>query len=356
MKRRFAFARGRMGRHMAKMLSTLLALLLVMGAAAEAQAAPARERTGFRSVLAGQSVNRKVRAPVVLAISPDHGASGQAVVIYGFGFSGATGVGFGGVPAQFQVVSDNVISASAPQGTGVVDVTVTTPAGMSRTVVTDRFTYVNQAALDRAVRATARLDISGGGSEVLCSGVLVSPTVVLTAKHCVDRLSDPQAASYKATFNPGAGSVTLPAKLLLTDGPHDLAALALGSAAPVNPAPVQASVPSAGDLVFDVGYPRGRANPAMKAGVVALPHIGQMPVSGAPVPDLTVTDIGVQSGDSGGPLVDGNGEVVGILSGGLMYRLHGLSIGASVFTWAPEVAQFAQKAEAQTGQATSGGS
>ena len=63
---------------------------------------------------------------------PDDGpaAGGTLVTITGTGFTSATAVDFGTMPAtNFTVVSDNSITADSPAGTGTVDVTVTTPGG-----------------------------------------------------------------------------------------------------------------------------------------------------------------------------------------------------------------------------------
>ena len=54
---------------------------------------------------------------------------------------------FGGVPAvSFSVDSDTSITATAPPGTGTVDVTVSATWGTSPTGAADRFTYVVPAA------------------------------------------------------------------------------------------------------------------------------------------------------------------------------------------------------------------
>jgi hypothetical protein len=51
-------------------------------------------------------------------------------------------VAFGAAPAaSFTVDSDTQITAVAPEGSGTVDVTVTTPAGTSAATAADRFTY-----------------------------------------------------------------------------------------------------------------------------------------------------------------------------------------------------------------------
>lgn len=73
--------------------------------------------------------------PVVTSVTPSTGAAagGDAVVIAGTGFTGATGVLFGTFPATvFAVVSDTEIDVTSPvQNAGDVDVTVVTPNGTS---------------------------------------------------------------------------------------------------------------------------------------------------------------------------------------------------------------------------------
>jgi IPT/TIG domain len=72
-------------------------------------------------------------------------AGGTAVTILGAGFTGATAVDFGAVPASsFTVVSDTEITTTSPPGSdasGWVDVTVVGPGGRSTTSVDDQFVY-----------------------------------------------------------------------------------------------------------------------------------------------------------------------------------------------------------------------
>jgi hypothetical protein len=65
------------------------------------------------------------------------------VTITGNEFSGATAVKFGSTnAASFTVNPEGTsITAVSPPGTGVVDVTVTTPAGTSATSSADQFSY-----------------------------------------------------------------------------------------------------------------------------------------------------------------------------------------------------------------------
>ncbi len=86
--------------------------------------------------------------PQVSGVSPAIGISegGTAVVISGTGFTGATAVHFGtNAASDVQVVDDGEITATAPAGSGTVDVTVTGPAGTSATSAADTFLYIEAA-------------------------------------------------------------------------------------------------------------------------------------------------------------------------------------------------------------------
>jgi hypothetical protein len=103
-------------------------------------------------------------------VSPHSGpaAGGTAVVISGRGLSGATAVDFGTTPAaSFSVVSDTQVDAVSPAGSGVVDVTVTTPSGTSpvnppHDVFTFVTPFVGSLAPDHGPAA--------GGTAVVISG------------------------------------------------------------------------------------------------------------------------------------------------------------------------------------------
>ena len=86
-------------------------------------------------------------APVVSGVAPGSGslAGGTLVTIIGSGFTGATLVNFGTLPAtNLTVVSDSSITVHSPASlnTGTVDVTVMAPGGTSATSPADQFTYV----------------------------------------------------------------------------------------------------------------------------------------------------------------------------------------------------------------------
>jgi hypothetical protein len=100
-------------------------------------------------------IQSSIVCPPQSSVSPDSGtaAGGNTVVLTGSGFTGVTGVSFGGISAEsFTVAADGAIEAVAPAGTGTVPVTVS--VGASTTVV-GQYTYVaitSGFAGSRAVR------------------------------------------------------------------------------------------------------------------------------------------------------------------------------------------------------------
>jgi hypothetical protein len=80
----------------------------------------------------------------VTGVSPASGQPPLQVTIFGSGFTGATQVSFGSVPASGLVVSPqgDQIQVSLPPGQGSVPVTVTTPSGTSASGITSTFSYL----------------------------------------------------------------------------------------------------------------------------------------------------------------------------------------------------------------------
>lgn len=100
--------------------------------------------TAVARPLAAAAIRAAGPAPTVSTVEPAVGAAkgGTAVTITGTGFTGATGVSFGSVPAaSFKVESETSISATSPAGTGKVHVTVATENGTSEQTAADEFTY-----------------------------------------------------------------------------------------------------------------------------------------------------------------------------------------------------------------------
>ena len=86
--------------------------------------------------------------PSVKSIKPTSGelVGGTKVTIEGGHLGSSTAVRFGSSEAaSFKVISEDEIEAVSPAGTGMVDVTVTTPFGVSATGTFDQFTYVPPA-------------------------------------------------------------------------------------------------------------------------------------------------------------------------------------------------------------------
>jgi IPT/TIG domain len=89
-----------------------------------------------------------VPPPEVTGLSPSEGPStgGTEVTITGSNFAGATAVNFGATNAiAFIVDGETQIVATAPPGTGTVDVRVTTPGGQSVAGASDRYGYLSPA-------------------------------------------------------------------------------------------------------------------------------------------------------------------------------------------------------------------
>jgi hypothetical protein len=109
--------------------------------------------------------------PVVTSISPNWYWTwgGVNVVINGNNFTGATAVKFGATTASFTVNSDTKITAIAPEGSGLVDITVTTPLGTSAQCTADNFTYWGlQAPTVTALSPTT--GVKTGGTTVIITG------------------------------------------------------------------------------------------------------------------------------------------------------------------------------------------
>jgi uncharacterized repeat protein (TIGR02543 family) len=107
--------------------------------------------------------------PSVTTISPTTGttAGGTSVTITGQNFIGATAVKFGTTDATFTVVSATQITATAPAGTGEVNVTVVTPGGTSAVALYGKFTFVSPPTLSSISPSSGMLT---GGQDVIITG------------------------------------------------------------------------------------------------------------------------------------------------------------------------------------------
>ncbi|MBS0590235.1 MAG: IPT/TIG domain-containing protein, partial [Proteobacteria bacterium] len=121
-----------------------------------------------------------VAPPTVTGIAPTAGplAGGTSVTITGTNLTGASAVKFGATPAgSFTLVSATQIMATAPAGTGVVDVTVTTVGGTSATGAPDQFTYV---PLPTVTAINPTVGPTSGGTTVIITGTNLSGASAVT--------------------------------------------------------------------------------------------------------------------------------------------------------------------------------
>jgi uncharacterized repeat protein (TIGR02543 family) len=107
--------------------------------------------------------------PTVTSISPSSGttAGATSVTITGENFTGTTGVKFGTSDAVFTVNSATQITATAPAGTGEVNVTVITPGGTSTVALYGKFTYVSPPTISSISPSSGMLT---GGQDVIITG------------------------------------------------------------------------------------------------------------------------------------------------------------------------------------------
>ncbi|MBJ2143629.1 IPTL-CTERM sorting domain-containing protein [Delftia acidovorans] len=125
---------------------------------------------GGTSAISGADQFSYLATPTITSIAPTAGpqTGGTAVTITGTNFIGTTGVNFGASAATgFTVNSATSITATAPPGTGTVDIRVSNSVGTSPTVAADQFTYVAAPSVT-SISPTA--GPTGGGTTVIITG------------------------------------------------------------------------------------------------------------------------------------------------------------------------------------------
>ncbi|GGK06157.1 hypothetical protein GCM10011583_42290 [Streptomyces camponoticapitis] len=146
------------------------------------------------------------QVPVVTSVAPSNGptAGGTSVVLTGTGFTSATSVTFGGVPAaSFTVNSATQITAVTPSGNpGAAVITVTTPGGTSAPGA--YFFYAGPPVLNSA--APAQSPAAGGVVVTLTGSNLLNASAVRFGVTNASSFTVVSATQITATAPPGTGS------------------------------------------------------------------------------------------------------------------------------------------------------
>ncbi len=159
-----------------------------------------------------------VVGPTVTGISPTFGPTigGTMVTITGTDFDGATTVDFGTTQATgVTVVSDTTITAFSPAGSGIVNVTVTTPGGTSPTSLADEFTYAptvtNVSPAGGPPAGGTTVTITGtsfaGASEVFFGSVMATSFSVVSST-TITAVSPPGTGTVDVTVTAPTGTST----------------------------------------------------------------------------------------------------------------------------------------------------
>jgi hypothetical protein len=188
--------------------------------------------------------------PTVTAVSPSSGAAagGTSVTVSGTNLTGATAVHFGSIAATFSNVTAGSLTATAPAGSGTVNVTVTTPGGTSATSAADDFAYVASTTPTVTSVSPTSGPVAGGNSVTIGGTNLTGATVVKFGSASGTNLTVNGATSLSVTAPAGTGTVDV-----TVTGPGGTSATSSADHYSYTSSSGPATIASVGSLSFKAG-------------------------------------------------------------------------------------------------------
>jgi S1-C subfamily serine protease len=160
---------------------------------------------------------------------------------------------------------------------------------------------------DAVEKVSAAVVLVNGRERQAASGIVVAPDTVLTAAHVLER-EDPEIETHDGK--------TLKAKLVAHDPSTDLAILTVEGLG-VDPAVTSSEAVKLGQFVLAVGRPAG-GQPMASGGIISAIGGPVRTRDGALLEQYLTTDARPYPGFSGGALINSRGEVLGIMTSGLL--------------------------------------
>ena len=287
--------------------------------------------------------------PSVSALSPLAGplSGGTTVAVTGTGFSGASAVDFGVLAASaYTVASATQLSATSPaQAAGTVDLTVTTPSGVSATSAADHFSY--EAGPSVSALSPLAGPLSGGTTVAVTGTNFTGASAVSFGSTSATSYTVSSATQLSATSPAGTGTVdltvTTPSGVSATSAADQFSYEAAPSVSALSPV---AGLPAGGTSVSVTGTNFTGASAVHFGAVVATTYSvisstqisATSPAASAGTVDLTVTTPSGTSATSAAdhfsyeaaPTVSALSPVAGLPAGGTTVAVTGTGFsGAS---------------------------
>jgi hypothetical protein len=241
-----------------------------------------------------------ISRPTVSSVAPNSGttAGGTPVTITGANFTGASAVKFGSTTVSYTVTNATQISATSPAGSGIVDVTVTTPGGTSATGSGDRFTFVAPPPTVTSVSPTT--GPAAGGTQVTITGTNFTGATSVKFGSATATYTVNSATQISATSPAGANMVDVTVTTAGGSSATGASDQFTYISAPTVTAIAPTSGPAAGGTAVTITGTNFTGATAVKFGGVAAgtfsvtnaTHIAATSPLGSGVVDVTVTTAG----------------------------------------------------------------